>query len=691
MLTLVLAAIAALLCLGIAAPVISGAFGSVPHPTAAGDAHAAAPDPAHGVIYLGSAAACLCAGGAALWFLVAGQTASPVLSLPIGIPWLPAQLRIDSLSAWFLLVINLVGVAASIYGHGYGRHVDAPARVLPFFPAFLAAMNIVPVADDAFTFLLAWEFMSVSSWLLVLANHTQPGNARAALIYLVMAVFGGACLLLAFGILAGFEGAYRFADMRAHPPAGWPAAIALLLVVVGAGSKAGLVPLHAWLPIAHPAAPSHVSGLMSGVMTKVAIYGLVRVMFDLMGEPAWGWGALLLALGAASAIYGILSALFEDDIKTMLACSTIENVGIVTLGLGLALVFRVNGLGALAALSAGAALLHVLNHALMKSLMFFVAGAIQTATGTRSLARLGGLIHRLPVTAVLALGGAAAISALPPFNGFVSEWLTFQAVLGSPQLPQWTLRFGVPVAGALMALAAALAASCFVRAYGVAFLGRPRSPEAAGAHEVDPWMRAAMAGLAVLCLLVGVMPMVAILPLGQVVGDIVGAPLPALADGALPAAWLWLTPLEPGQSSYSGLVVFLAAIIVTMATAIGVHRLANDRIRRGAPWDCGFPDPHPATQYTASSFAQPLRRVFGTLLFRAAEHVDMPDPGETRPARYDVRLIDPAWRGLYAPLIQFVNWVADRANPLQYMTIRRYLSLMFAALIFLLSAVALSR
>ncbi len=681
MLTAILVAVAVLLCLGVLAPILGRPRTAEPH----------ADHPAHAIVYLGSAAACVLALATALWFLIAGTTASVAAVLPIGLPWLPAHMRLDALSAWFLLIVNLGGTAASIYGMGYGRHVDEPGRVLPFFPFFLAGMNLVPLADDAFSFLLAWEFMSVASWLLVLANHRQPGATRAAMIYLTMAVFGGACLLLAFGVLAGFEGAYRFADIRAHPPVGWAAGVAIALVLLGTGSKAGLVPLQVWLPIAHPAAPSHVSALMSGVMTKVALYGLIRIVFDLMGDPGWGWGAVLLALGAASALYGILSALMQDDLKTMLAWSTIENIGVIAIGLGLALVFRVNGHGAFAALAMAAALLHAFNHMLMKSLMFFVAGAVQTATGLRSLERLGGLIHRLPRTAVLALGGAAAISALPPFNGFVSEWLTFQAVLGSPDLPQWTLRFGVPVVGAVLALSAALAASCFVRAYGIAFLGRPRSPEAAAAGEVDPWMRAAMGGFASLCLVVGVLPMLAIAPLGAAVADLVGAPLPALADGVGLDEFLWLVPLEAGRSSYSGLVVFLVAAVVTIAVIAGVHRLASNRVRRGPAWDCGFPDPTPAAQYTASGFAQPLRRVFGTLVFRAAEHVDMPEPGETRAARLDVRIIDPVWRGLYVPLLRLVETITDRANPLQYLTIRRYLSLVFLALIFLLSAVALSR
>jgi hydrogenase-4 component B len=678
MLTAVLVAALVLLCLGATAPLLRAAF-------------PAARDLPHDVVYFGSAAICLIAAGAALWFLVGGPPASLTLTLPIGLPWLPAQLRLDSLSAWFLLVVNLVGVAASIYGKGYGRHVDEPARVLPFFPPFLAGMNLVPLADDAFTFLLSWEFMSVSSWLLVIADHRRPENARAGLIYLVMAVFGGACLLLGFGVLAGVDGAYRFADMRAHPVSGWAAAISLALFILGTGSKAGVVPLHAWLPIAHPAAPSHVSGLMSGVMTKVAIYGLVRILFDLSGNVAWGWGAVVLALGALSAVLGVLYALMEQDLKVLLAYSTIENVGIVLIGLGLALVFKANGLPGLAALSLTAALLHVLNHALFKSLLFFGAGAVLTATGQRDMERLGGLIHRLPRTALLVLAGCVAISALPPFNGFVSEWMTFQAIINGPHLPQWTLRFGVPVAGALLALSAALAGACFVRLFGVTFLGRPRSKEAAEAREVDGWMRGSMAGLAALCLLLGVLPMLAMLPLAPVVAGLIGTPLPALADGVTPEEWIWLAPLEPGQSSYSGLVVFLVAAGVTAAAIVGVHRLATNRMRRSAPWDCGFPDPSPLTQYTGSSFAQPIRRVFGTLIFRAQERLDMPEPGDVRPARFEVRLIDPAWAGLYAPLVAAVNWVADRANPLQFLTIRRYLRLVFIALIALLCAVTLAK
>ena len=396
------------------------------------------------------------------------------LTLPIGLPWLGAHFRLDALASFFLVVVNLGGASASLYGLGYGHHEPAPHRVLPFFPAFLAGMNLVVLADDAFSYLLCWEFMSLASWALVMAHHREAGNAKAGYIYLVMASFGTLALLLAFGLLAGPAGDYGFAAIRAAQHTPYVATLVLILMLLGAGSKAGLVPLHVWLPLAHPAAPSHVSALMSGVMTKVAIYGFIRVIFDLLGQPTWWASVVVLILGGITAVMGILYAMMEKDLKRLLAYSTIENIGVIFASLGLALAFQANGLKLAAALAFTAALFHVLNHSFFKSLLFFGAGAVLTATGERDMDRLGGLIHRMPLTSFVVLVGCVAISALPPFNGFVSEWLMFQAVLQSPELPQWALKIAVPAVGALLALAAALAAACFVKAYGVTFLGRPR-------------------------------------------------------------------------------------------------------------------------------------------------------------------------------------------------------------------------
>ncbi|HAS85772.1 MAG TPA: hydrogenase 4 subunit B, partial [Candidatus Competibacteraceae bacterium] len=252
------------------------------------------------------------------------------LTLPFGLPWLGMHFRLDALSAFFLVVVNLGGAVASLFALGYGRHERAPERVLPFFPAFLAGMNLVLLADDAFSFLFAWEFMSLGSWALVMAHHRDPANARAGYLYLVMACFGTLALLLAFGLLAGPDGGYNFAAMRGNQMTPGLSALVLALALLGAGSKAGLVPLHVWLPLAHPAAPSHVSALMSGVMTKVAVYGFIRIVFDLLGEPVlWWWGGVVLAVGGITAVLGVLYALMQHDLKRLLAYHTVENIGII--------------------------------------------------------------------------------------------------------------------------------------------------------------------------------------------------------------------------------------------------------------------------------------------------------------------------------------------------------------------------
>jgi len=445
------------------------------------------------------------------------------------------------------------------------------------------------------------------------------------------------------------------------------------------------VPLHVWLPLAHPAAPSHVSALMSGVMTKVAVYGFVRIVFDLMGEPAWWWSMVVLALGGITAVMGVLYALMQHDLKRLLAYHTVENIGIIFIGLGLALAFKAHGMTFAAALALTAGLLHVFNHSVFKSLLFFGSGAVLTATGERDMEHLGGLIHRMPQTAFVFLVGCVAISALPPLNGFVSEWLTFQAILLSPQLPSWGLKFLVPAVGALLALSAALAAACFVKAFGITFLGRPRTPAAERATETDQWSLGAMYFLAALCLVAGVLPGLFIDALAPLTDALVGGRMPLQAG----EQWLSIVPIASSRSSYDGLLVFLFMVISGTLAAVAIHRLASDRLRRAPAWDCGYPDPSPATQYTASSFAQPIRRVFGTVLFGAREHVEMPPPGDMRPARLVVDLRDLIWDALYAPIAAAVGVAADRLNHLQFLTIRQFLSLVFGALVILLLVLAI--
>jgi formate hydrogenlyase subunit 3/multisubunit Na+/H+ antiporter MnhD subunit len=624
-------------------------------------------------------------GGACAVASLVGLDGS-TLELPFGLPWLGSHFRIDALAAFFLAVVNLGGCAASVFAVGYGRFETSPARVVPFFPAFLAGMNLVVVADDAFTFLLAWELMSLSSWALVVSHDREPENLRAGLLYIVMASFGTLALLLAFGILAGPGGSYAFDAMRAHPVSGAQAVVVLCLLLLGAGSKAGLVPLHAWLPLAHPAAPSHVSALMSGVMTKVAVYAFVRVIFDLLGPLDWRASMVVIAAGGVTALMGVLYALMQHDLKRLLAYHTVENIGIIFVGLGLALAFRADGLAAAAALSLTAALFHVLNHSVFKSLLFFGSGAVLNATGERDMEHLGGLIHRMPWTSLSFLVGSAAISALPPLNGFASEWLVFQAIFLSPTLPQWGLRFLAPATGAMLALAAALAAACFVKAFGVSFLGRPRSVAAETAHETDRLSISVMLGLAGLCVFAGAVP--------GLFTDVLAPVAQALTHSEMPttnlaAPWALLSPSPGNPNSYGGLVLLTCLLLATTLTALGVRVFATNTTRRGPAWDCGFPDSNPVTQYTAGSFAQPIRRVFGAIAFRARETVVMPAPGDTTAAHFSVTLRDPAWDAFYAPIARGIDYAAGMLNRLQFLTIRRYLTIVFVTLVLLLLVLAL--
>ncbi|MCF8467262.1 MAG: hydrogenase 4 subunit B [Sneathiella sp.] len=605
--------------------------------------------------------------------------------LPLGLPWIGAHFRLDALSTFFLIVVNFGGAITSLYGLGYGRHESAPHRVLPFFAAFLAGMNLVVLAADAFAFLLSWEFMSLASWALVMAHHREQDNARAGYIYLVMASFGTLALLLAFGLMSGPVGNYTFDAMRSTGASPLVATAVLVLTLLGAGSKAGLVPLHVWLPLAHPAAPSHVSALMSGVMTKVAVYAFIRVMFDLLGEPTWWSSIIVLFLGGLTAVLGILHALMEKDLKRLLAYSTIENIGVIFVSLGLALAFKANGMGWAAALALTAALFHVLNHSIFKSLLFFGAGAVLTATGERNMEKLGGLIHRMPVTSFVFLVGSVAISALPPFNGFVSEWLAFQAVLQSPDLPQWGLKVMVPGIGGLLALSAALAAACFVKAFGITFLGRPRSAAAEQAREVDRYSLLAMFVLAALCLLAGVLPGLVIDGLSPVMLSLIGNRMPV----QMAEPWLSIVPIAESRSSYNGLLVFLFIAISASLAALVIHRFASHAFRRGPAWGCGFPDVTPATQYTAVSFVQPIRRVFGTFAFRARERVEIPPPGATAPARLTVEVHDVIWETFYQPITGAIGFATEKLNHLQFLTIRRYLTLVFLYLISLLLVLVL--
>jgi NADH:ubiquinone oxidoreductase subunit 5 (subunit L)/multisubunit Na+/H+ antiporter MnhA subunit len=393
-------------------------------------------------------------------------------------------------------------------------------------------------------------------------------------------------------------------------------------------------------------------------------------------------GAPVMLLGGLTAVLGIMHALMERDVKRLLAYSTIENIGVIFATLGLAMAFSANGMRLAAALAFTAALFHALNHSLFKSLLFFVAGSIVTATGERDIEKLGGLTHRMKVTAPVFLIGCVAISALPPLNGFASEWLSFQAVLQSPALPQLGLKILAPTVGALLALAAALAGACFVRLYGVAFLGRPRSEAAAQARETDAWSLTATTTLAALCVAAGVFPGAIIDALSPVTVATIGERMPAQMIG-----WWSVVPVAESRSSYNALLLF--AFIAFSALLAAASRIIAVRAhRRAAAWGCGYEQTGPQSQYTATSFAQPVRNTLGRVIFRARESVDMPAPGDNRPAAIQVRIRDLIWDRVYTPIASLIGTGATKLNGLQFLTIRQYLSLVFATLVILLLGLA---
>ncbi len=625
---------------------------------------------------LGAAASVLLA---AAGFTAMTQDAA-VRILPLGLPDLPFHLRLDALSAFFLVLLGLASAGISVFYCGYLRagEDNSPGLTCLQYHLFLASMAAIFVADDAYLFMVAWETMALSSYFLVTSNHREPATRSAGFLYLLIAHIGAIGILLCFGVLQGGGGDYTFNTMRAVEPASmmW-ATVAYLLALFGFGAKAGVLPLHVWLPEAHPAAPSPVSALMSGVMLKTAIYGLLRVTFDLLNAQVWWWGVLTLALGLITALYGVLFAAVQTDMKRLLAYSSIENIGFVLIGIGLAITFRAFNMSALAALALVAALYHCLNHAFFKSLLFLATGSVLHATRERSVGKLGGLIHRMPVVAWLALIGTLAIAGLPPLNGFVSEWLLLQAFLLTPGLPNSYLNMLVPVAAAALALATALSSYVMVKFYGMIFLGRPREEKLAQAQDAGPFERVGMLWLAIGCVLLGVLPVLIILQLGTVTTLLLGD---AISDSVVASGWLFITPIAPGRASYSPLIFLLVIVGVLLVVAWLVRTFYHGRIRRSAAWDCGFPLQTARMQDSPEGFSQPIRRIF-EVFFGLDRH--FPSPFDKQPYFY-AKVEDRLWHWVYLPVARAVERISEWVGLLQQGRIHIYLIYSFVTLLLLL-------
>ncbi|EKS9887338.1 hydrogenase 4 subunit B [Burkholderia pyrrocinia] len=630
---------------------------------------------AHGLFPLGALGGLLLAAAG-----FAGVFAEPsVAVLPIGLPDLPFHLRLDRLSGYFLFVLGLVSAGIGAFSAGYFRKGEgaAPGLICCEYHVCVASIALVLVADDAYVFMVAWETLTLSATFLVMSNHRIGEIRRAGYLYFLISHVGALALLLCFGILQARTGDYTFANMRTQSLDATWASLAFLFALVGFGAKAGVFPLHVWLPDAHPAAPSPVSALLSGFVLKVGLYGLLRTVFDLLHVQIAWWGVLLLVLGGGTALLGVVFSTIQVDMKRLLAYSSIDNIGLMFVSLGLAVLFRAFGMTTLAALALTAMLYQVVAHAAYKSLLFLGTGAVLHATGERNLGKLGGLIRFMPWTAWAVLVGVAASAGLPPLSGFVAEWLLLQAFLFTPGLPDSVLAMTVPIAAALVAMSAALAGYTMVKFFGIVFLGQPREAKLSRARDANAWERLAFCWFAAVSVLLGLMPAQFVKLLDPVTRGLVGAGVGADNHG-----WLLFVPVSTARASYMPAVFMLFFVACCGLAWLLVRRFYHGRLRRAAPWGCGFPFPTTRMQDTAEGFGQPIREIFAPLL-RIERQV--PSPFDAQPA-YRVSVADRTWL-LYERIAAITLRAAEWAGRLQTGRIAVYLTYSFAVLILLLMLV----
>jgi len=653
------------------------------------------------VVGFGSAAVASLGGiGAALLALTVGPAAEArTFELwPSLIPSLRLSVRLDPLGAFFVLIVAVLGLALSIYSFGYARgfHGRKSVGLLgAFYNALLLATTLVFTAGNALFFLIAWEIMALTAYCLVSFEHEQAETRNAGVLFFIMSHVGTGCLILGFLLLFQASGqtlgdfgaeAYSFESFRALGSNLSPGRrdAAFLLFLVGFGVKAGIVPLHIWLPAAHPVAPSNASALLSGVMIKTGIYGLTRVLFDFLGAPPNWWGVTLLTLGTISAVLGVLYALMEHDLKRLLAYHSIENIGIILMGLGAALMFLHTGHPVLATLALIAGLYHTINHALFKALLFLGAGAVLHATHTRNMEEMGGLIKRMPKTAFFFLMGAVAISALPPLNGFVSEWLTYQSLLQGFGTTDSLVKLMFPLSGAMLALTGALAAACFVKAFGITFLAQPRSKHAATAQEASPSMLLGMGLLTAACVFLGLFPTAFLTLFGPITLQLLGQPLPAhlsLADG-----WVLGNTQELGGTVSTLGIVLTGVCLLPVPLVLWLFFGRRTQVRLGPTWDCGLKGLTPQMEYTATGFSKPLRMIFKAL-FQPRREVQREydySPYFATTLRFESHIEEAFVTRLYRPFKRAVLLLSRRMRALQAGSIQAYLIYIFITLLLLL-------
>jgi len=600
------------------------------------------------------------------------------------------KLSFDSLSIFFGVVILLVALPSALYSTGYmkglySRGRASFAQILLFF--FVISMLLVVFSANALFFLLAWEAMSLLSYFLVTLDSHEEKAVNAGLIYVLMTHIGTAFITTAFLILYFYSGSFDFILMKEtclNLPLNIKTVI-FLCFLIGFGTKAGLVPFHIWLPYAHPEAPSHISSIMSGAMIKLGVYGFIRFVIYILGASELWWGNLVLVIAGVSAVYGILYALMEKDLKKMLAYSSIENMGIIMLGVGGYMVFLNMQFPLLAVLSLSAALYHIINHAIFKTLLFLCSGVVLKACGTKNMEKLGGLIKLMPVTAFCFLIGALAISAIPPFNGFVSEWLMLQSLFsGAVSVPAELFGkmkvFLALLAGAL-ALTGGLAAACFVKAFGISFLALPRSKKAEAGKDFDWTMKTPLIFLSSLTLLFGIFAAPVFKLLAKITADISGF---KSAGSELTSGLLSLSP--QGTFHFNGLLLVLLVLAVSIIVYIIVRIISRERsVTYGRTWDCGYYGLTARNQYTATGFSKPLRMAFNFILrpYKKTEKV-RDSYYHVKSFKYEIFTKQLFTEYFYSPIIKRLFSFSESIRKIQYGSIHLYIGYIFLAVIFLI-------
>jgi hydrogenase-4 component B len=605
------------------------------------------------------------------------------------LPHLAISIRIDRLAAFFILVISLIAFFASLYGFGYVKHYFGKYNIGKlgfFYNLFIMGMLMVAGANDAFFFLIAWEIMSLCSYFLVVYESDNRNNVSAGTLYFIMTHVGTAFIILAFLLLYGATGSFDFSVIKNGLGSVAPIVknAVFVLCLIGFGTKAGIIPFHIWLPSAHPAAPTHVSALMSGVMIKTGILMMIRVFIDFLPNPPLWWGVVVLSVGAVSALLGVLYALTEHDIKRLLAYHSIENIGIIMLGLGSAMVFSSLGMYPLAILALVASLFHTLNHAVFKSLLFLGAGAVINETHTRNMEEYGGLIKFMPQTALFFLVGSMAISALPPFNGFASEWATYQALFGGIMATGMLVRLAFIFAAGSLVFTGGLAAACFVKAFGATFLARPRSEEVKHAKDPAALSRFAMAALALIALSAGVFA-------GNVMNVLKNIATSLGSFGSVVPSFSATTAVLSTQNGFSAvsLPLVLVALLAAVCVSIFAVKIVSGKrlVKVGRTWDCGS-DLNSRMEITATGFSRSIITVFKGVLMPTKQvsveyrDADMRYFAKANTVKLGIKDIYGAY--FYRPIQKLVTTTADKVKAIQGGNVNAYILYIFLTLIVLI-------